>query len=138
MKTRKLRVLFAILASLAMFAAACGSDSAVDTVTDAASDAADAATDAVDDAAEAVEDAVTDDEPAAAGAEGMPGEGVTASMGRANWSSGYVQAQILHNLMEELGYDVSSPDELEFAPDLGYQTMAEGDMDFTSSAWKAR
>jgi len=56
-------------------------------------------------------------------------------MARANWSSGYVQAQILHDLMEELGYDVSSPDQFEFAPDLGYLAMAEGEVDFWANSW---
>ena len=121
MKTKKPSLWLVILAAFAMFAAACGSDSAVDTVTDAASDA-------VEDAAEAVDDAVSGDSD-------QPGAGKTALMGRANWSSGYVQAQILHDLMEELGYDVSSPDDLEFAPDLGYQTMAEGDMHFWANSW---
>ena len=128
MKNKKPSLWLVILAAFAMFAAACGSDSAVDTVTDAASDAADAAADAAEDAADAVEDAVSGDSD-------QPGAGKTALMGRANWSSGYVQAQILHDLMEELGYDVSSPDDLEFAPDLGYQTMAEGDMHFWANSW---
>ena len=56
-------------------------------------------------------------------------------MGRANWSSGYVHAQILHDLIEEMGYEVSSPDGLEFAPDLGYQTMASGEMDLWANSW---
>ena len=105
MNTRKASLLFAFLAVFAIFASACGSDDAVDTVADTADDNA------------------------------LPGEGKSANMGRANWSSGYVQAQILHDLMEDLGYEVSSPDDLEFAPDLGYQTMAEGDMDFWANSW---
>ncbi|MCO4832404.1 MAG: glycine betaine/L-proline ABC transporter substrate-binding protein ProX [Acidimicrobiaceae bacterium] len=100
------------MAVFAIFASACGSDDAVDTVADAA---------------EAAEDVADDN--------ALPGEGKSANMGRANWSSGYVQAQILHDLMEDLGYEVSSPDDLEFAPDLGYQTMAEGDMDFWANSW---
>ncbi len=123
--------LVALLAALAMLAAACGSDTveeAVDTATDAAEEAADEAADAADEAMDDAEDAMDGDS-------AMPGEGKTANMGRANWSSGYVHAQILHDLMEELGYDVSSPDELEFAPDLGYQTMAEGGMDFWANSW---
>ncbi|MDC1389939.1 glycine betaine/L-proline ABC transporter substrate-binding protein ProX [Acidimicrobiales bacterium] len=103
------------MAVFAIFASACGSDDAVDTVADTA------------DAAEAAEDVADDN--------ALPGEGKSANMGRANWSSGYVQAQILHDLMEDLGYEVSSPDDLEFAPDLGYQTMAEGDMDFWANSW---
>ncbi|MEM7091898.1 MAG: glycine betaine ABC transporter substrate-binding protein [Actinomycetota bacterium] len=131
MKTKKTSAWLVILAAFALFAAACGSD-AVETVTEAAGDAADAVEDAAGDAADAVEDAVDD---ATGGDDAQPGAGKTANMGRANWSSGYVQAQILHDLMEELGYEVSSPDELEFAPDLGYQTMAEGDMDFWANSW---
>ncbi|HAY67487.1 MAG TPA: hypothetical protein DCY82_04245 [Acidimicrobiaceae bacterium] len=115
MNKRKANLLFAFLAVFAIFASACGSDDAVDTVADTA------------DAAEAAEDVADDN--------ALPGEGKSANMGRANWSSGYVQAQILHDLMEDLGYEVSSPDDLEFAPDLGYQTMAEGDMDFWANSW---
>jgi len=77
----------------------------------------------------------SDPGPAVPSAELRPGEGTVINMGRANWSSGWVQAQILHDLLEELGYEVSSPDDLEFAPDLGYETMAEGDMDFWANSW---
>jgi len=132
MKTRKASIWLAVLAVLAMFAAACGSDTAVSAVSDAAPDAADTATDAAGAATDAVsgdeEDAMADDA-------AMPGAGKSANMGRANWSSGYVQASILHDLLEEMGYDVSSPDGLEFAPDLGYQTMASGEMDFWANSW---
>ncbi len=100
---------------LALFAASCGSDD--EPATDAG----------------AADDGAADDGGDAAAA--LPGEGKTTTMGRANWASGYVHAQILHDLMEELGYDVSSPDALEFAPDLGYQTMASGDMDFWANSW---
>ena len=124
MTSKNLARLIALLAALAMLAAACGSSQ------DAAEDAVDAGADAAEDAEDAAEEAVED-----GGDSAMPGTGKTANMGRANWSSGYVHAQILHDLMEELGYDVSSPDGLEFAPDLAYQTMAEGDMDFWANSW---
>lgn len=58
MQKKLLRFLIALCA-LSMVATACGSDSAVDTVADAASDTADAATDAASDVADAAEDAVT-------------------------------------------------------------------------------
>ncbi len=60
--SRKLMRLLAVLFSLALLATACGSDGAVDAVTDAASDAADAVEDAASDAADAVEDAMDDEE----------------------------------------------------------------------------
>ena len=36
-----------------------------------------------------------------------PGEGVSVTAGRANWSTGYVQAEIYTALLRELGYTVS-------------------------------
>lgn len=56
-------------------------------------------------------------------------------MGRANWSSGYVQAQIIHDLVEELGYEVTDPSERESAPDRSYQWMATGAIDFWANSW---
>ncbi len=114
-KTKSL--LLALLAVFALVAAACGDDD--DSSTNAGSD--DSGSD----------DSGSDDDMAAA----LPGEGKTVNFGRANWSSGYVHAQILAILLGELGYDVSSPDALEFAPDLGYQTMASGDMDIWANSW---
>jgi glycine betaine/proline transport system substrate-binding protein len=112
----------ALIAILAVFAASCGSDD--DSSTDAGSSDA-AADDSADDSAD---DAPAEEAP-------LPGEGKSVNMGRANWSSGYVHTQILAQLLGELGYDVSSPDALEFAPDLGYQAMASGDMDLWANSW---
>ncbi|WP_419864438.1 glycine betaine ABC transporter substrate-binding protein [Candidatus Poriferisodalis sp.] len=64
-----------------------------------------------------------------------PGEGVRVTMGRANWSSGYFQAEVYRLLLEELGYTVSDPAELELAPDTAYVAMAEGQMDFWANSW---
>lgn len=58
-----------------------------------------------------------------------------ATMGRANWSSGYVHAAIVHNLLEEVGYEVTDPSDLEFAPDLGYRFIALGEMDLWANSW---
>ncbi len=57
------------------------------------------------------------------------------TMGRANWSSGYLQAQIVHDLLEDLGYTVSDPSANEFPPDLGYQAMALGEIDLWANSW---
>ena len=64
-----------------------------------------------------------------------PGEGVSVTMGRANWSTGYFQAELYRQLLEELGYDVSDPAELELGPNNGYIAMAEGQMDFWVNSW---
>jgi glycine betaine/proline transport system substrate-binding protein len=65
----------------------------------------------------------------------MPGEGVTVTMGRADWSTGYFQAYVYQQLLEELGYTVTDPSELELGPSLAYLGMAQGDFDFWVNSW---
>ena len=65
----------------------------------------------------------------------MPGEGVSVTMARANWTTGYMQAAIYHHLLEELGYEVSEPADLELAPANAYVAMAEGAFDFWVNSW---
>jgi glycine betaine/proline transport system substrate-binding protein len=110
---RKKTKLFALVAAVALVAAACG-DSTDDTT--AAPDTTAAATTAA---------------PAAA----LPGEGVDVTMGRADWATGYFQAAVYQQLMEELGYNVSEPSELELGPSLAYLSMAQGDFDFWVNSW---
>ena len=64
-----------------------------------------------------------------------PGEGTTITMARANWSTGYFQAQVHKQLLEELGYEVTEPSELELGPSLAYLGMAQGDIDFWANSW---
>ena len=59
---------------------------------------------------------------------GLPGEGVDVIAGRANWSSGYFQRELYKLLLEELGYNVSNPAEVELGPSNGYTAMALGEM----------
>ena len=138
--------LWALLAAFALLAAACGS-SVADTVTDAADGAADAAGDAADavtgDDEEAMEDdeeAMEDEEEAvdaepAAAASSLPGEGISVTMARADWASGYIQAELYRQVLVELGYDVSDPADLELGPQLAYQQMSEGEIDFWTNSW---
>ena len=65
----------------------------------------------------------------------LPGEGVNVLAGRANWSSGYFQAELYKQLLEELGYTVSDPAEIELGPNNGYIAMAQGDMDYWPNSW---
>ena len=106
--------LFAVLAALALVAAACGGTTTATT------------TDDTDDTTVATE---------ATGGGDMPGEGVSLTMARANWSTGYFQAYVYEQVVEELGFDVSSPSEAELDPSLGYLGMAEGDVDFWVNSW---
>ena len=64
-----------------------------------------------------------------------PGEGVSLTMARANWSTGYFQAALYRALLQRLGYEVSDPADLELGPSLAYLAMAEGDADFWVNSW---
>ncbi len=64
-----------------------------------------------------------------------PGEGETITMARANWPGAYFQAQIYKQTLEELGYDVTEPSELELNQSLAYLAMAEGEFDFWVNSW---
>ena len=65
----------------------------------------------------------------------QPGEGVSLTMAQANWSTGYFQAALYRNLLQQLGYEVSDPADLELGPSLAYLAMAEGDADFWVNSW---
>ena len=56
-------------------------------------------------------------------------------MARANWSTGYFQAALFRALLEELGYRVDDPANLEFGPTIAYVAMALGEVDFWANAW---
>ena len=65
----------------------------------------------------------------------LPGEGVDVIGGRADWNTGYFQAELYKLLLEELGYNVSDPAELELGPNIAYIAMAQGDMDYWPNSW---
>ena len=127
MRERSLwRVLLSIFLVFGLVAAACGNDDDDDPGAAPAEEAPAAP-------AEEAPAAPADDAPAAADA--MPGEGVSVTMARANWTTGYMQAAIYAHLLEELGYDVSEPADLELAPANAYVAMAEGAFDFWANSW---
>ena len=117
MKSMTKSLWLALLVVFALFAAACGDDD------DSTSETSASADDAADDAAAEEEDHGDedhddddhdhDDEEAAAS---LPGEGVSVTMSRANWSTGYMQAAIYKALLEEMGYEVNEPADLELPP----------------------
>ena len=65
----------------------------------------------------------------------LPGEGVSVTMARANWATGYFQAELARRLMQMLGYEVSDPADAELGPALAYLAMAQGDADFWVNSW---
>ena len=65
----------------------------------------------------------------------LPGEGIAVTMARASWPTGYFQAQIYKQLLEELGYTLNEPSALELPPSVAYVAMAEGHVDFWPNGW---
>jgi glycine betaine/proline transport system substrate-binding protein len=88
-------------------------------------------------AMEAAAEAKAAEEQAMMEAEAMrlPGEGVSVTMARANWSTGYFQAELMRQMMQMLGYEVSDPAELELGPNLAYLAMAQGEAEFWVNSW---
>ena len=74
-----------------------------------------------------------EEEPTAESA--LPGDGVDVIAGRADWYSGYFQAELYKQLLGELGFNVSDPAEQELPPSLAYLAMAEGAMDYWPNSW---
>lgn len=62
-----------------------------------------------------------------------PGDGVKVSPARATWNTGYFQEAIVRAGLKELGYNVSSPKELQNP--LFYQSVALGDVDYWANGW---
>ncbi len=139
---KSMKMLLALLAVFALIAAACGDDDDTDAGAgdDAAADDGDDAADDGDAAADDGDDMADDGDDAADDMAddmgyGSVGEGVTVKMGRANWSTGYVQAEIYKQILEQAGYTVESPSLQELAPALGYIAMADRDIDFWANSW---
>ena len=57
------------------------------------------------------------------------------AMARANWDSGYMQAAIYAQLIEELGHQVSDPAENERDPNGFYPALATGQFDLWVNGW---
>ena len=73
--------------------------------------------------------------PMTAGAQdkAMPGEGTSVNMARASWDTGWWQAEVYSQLLQELGYEVSRVTTLDNPP--FYQSVAQGDMDLWVNGW---
>jgi glycine betaine/proline transport system substrate-binding protein len=67
--------------------------------------------------------------------EAKPGTGVQVTAARANWDTGYFEAEIVAALLRELGYEVSSPAAREMGPDVFYPAVASQLVDFWANGW---
>ncbi|MCH2620578.1 MAG: hypothetical protein MKZ69_03670, partial [Acidimicrobiales bacterium] len=130
MRRRSWRIISAVLA-LGLIAGACGSDGDDSASSSASSSAAVATT--------AAPAATTTAAPAAAPADDdhdhLPGEGVSLTMCRADWASGYIQAEIVRQILQKAGFEVSDPAEIELGPSNAFTAMAEGSCDFWANSW---
>jgi len=63
----------------------------------------------------------------------MPGDGKSVKMARATWDTGWWQAEVYGQLLEELGYEVGRVTTLDNPP--FYQSVAQGDMDLWVNGW---
>ena len=72
---------------------------------------------------------------AASGGGALPGEGVSLTMCRADWASGYIQAEIVRQILQKAGFEVSDPAEIELGPSNAFTAMAEGSCDFWANSW---
>ncbi|MYE65548.1 MAG: hypothetical protein F4231_06490, partial [Acidimicrobiaceae bacterium] len=120
MRTTRGRALVAVLLTFGLLAAACGDD-------------AEPATTAPDDADAAAASAAAEAEPEPESEMALPGEGVSVTMGRGNWPEANFHHYVLQQLLQELGYDVTDPEEI--APATFYPALAQGDYDLWASGW---
>ena len=138
------RALVAVLLTFGLLAAACGSDDEPATAPAPADDGAASSAQAELDAAPAAADEAQADEaeaeaaqaalePAAEEEMALPGEGVTVTMARGNWKETNFQNYVVQLLLEELGYEVTDPEEI--APATFYPALAQGDYDLWASSW---
>ncbi|MFP4634337.1 MAG: glycine betaine/L-proline ABC transporter substrate-binding protein ProX [Nitriliruptoraceae bacterium] len=70
---------------------------------------------------------------------GGPGGGVEAGaeirMARATWDTGFMQAAIYQQLLDELGYEVTDPAEETREPETFYPALARGDLHLWANGW---
>jgi glycine betaine/proline transport system substrate-binding protein len=116
---KKRKTLVATVAAFSLVVAACGGDDAADEPA-----AEEPATE---------ETAAPAEEPASEMA--MPGEGVSVTMAKADWSTEDPNAYVIRAVMQELGYEVSDPKDTELGPANAYIAMAQGDADFWINSW---
>lgn len=143
MRKKQSLLWMALLAVFALAAASCGGDDDSDGATTVETTAAPATTAEPEETPAATTMAETDETPPATTMAEMdepemnmtPGAGVSLTMARANWSTGYFQAYVFEQILEELGYDVSNPADKELGPSLAYLAMAQGEADFWVNSW---
>lgn len=62
-----------------------------------------------------------------------PGQGVTVKPARATWNTGFFQEALVRQGLQELGYDVKTPKDLQNP--IFYKSVALGDVDYWTNGW---
>lgn len=62
-----------------------------------------------------------------------PGDGVTVQPARATWNTGFFQEALVRRGLEELGYKVKTPRDLQNP--IFYKSVALGDVDYWTNGW---
>jgi glycine betaine/proline transport system substrate-binding protein len=63
----------------------------------------------------------------------QPGKGVTVQPARATWNTGFFQEALVRKGLEELGYTVKKPKDLQNP--IFYKSVALGDVDYWTNGW---
>jgi glycine betaine/proline transport system substrate-binding protein len=63
----------------------------------------------------------------------QPGKGKTVQPARATWNTGFFQEALVRKGLEELGYDVKKPKDLQNP--IFYKSVALGDVDYWTNGW---
>ena len=69
----------------------------------------------------------------AGAADDKPGKGVTVRPARATWNTGFFQEALVRRGLEELGYNVKRPKDLQNP--IFYKTLTLGDVDYWTNGW---
>ncbi|WP_028583723.1 glycine betaine/L-proline ABC transporter substrate-binding protein ProX [Desulfogranum mediterraneum] len=65
--------------------------------------------------------------------ESQPGKGVTLRPARATWNTGFFQEALVRRGLEELGYKVKKPKDLQNT--IFYKSLTLGDLDYWTNGW---
>lgn len=132
---KKRNAFVALVLALAMLSTACGSDDPVDSATEesvAPASDDDGGTTSDDTTAPADDTAAPEDDSAAPADDAGD---LSATMAKADWPTEDPNAYVARALLQELGYEVSDPKDLELGPSNAYIAMAQGDADFWINSW---
>ena len=135
---RQRKALVASFAAVSLILAACGGD---DDTADAPAEEPAAAEEPAEAPAEEPAEEPAAEEPAEEPAAeepaemALPGEGVSITMAKADWSTEDPNAYTIKMILEEMGYTVSDPKDTELGPANAFLAMAQGDADFWINSW---